>query len=350
MARAGRIPGRHVNSMHIVRLRPSGREIHVLEGETVLHAALRQNINLPYGCKNGICGLCKAYLSAGVVNASARLSAADSGISKAVLLCCARPETDLLIAEAVERPLPARLQCRVISMDRVCPDVMVLELQLQLDTLLSFIPGQYIDFILDDGTRRSFSIANSPRHTNRIQIHVRKVEGGKFTSHIFEATKRGDCFQAEGPRGAFCLKPDSNKPITFLASGTGFAPIKSIMESMIEMKLERPATLYWGARKPIGLYMHGLARYWARHLQHFKYVPVVSERAPGTGWRGRVGPLHRAVAQDLPNLSGHEVYACGTPAMVAAARMTFASQCQLPPGEFHADPFTTRHEMTSLPI
>lgn len=335
--------------MHIVRLRPSGREIHVLEGETVLRAALRENVSLPHGCKNGICGLCKAYLSAGVVNPSARFPVGDNGICKAVLLCCARPETDLLIDEAAERALPTKLQCRVISMDRVCPDVMVLDLQLQFNGLFSFVPGQYIDFILDDGTRRSFSIANSPRQTNRIQIHVRKVEGGKFTSHIFDATKCGDWFQAEGPRGAFCLKPHSNKPITFLASGTGFAPIKSILESMIEMQLERPATLYWGARKPIGLYMHGLARYWGRHLPHFKYVPVVAERAPGTGWRGRVGPVHQAVAQDLPNLSGHEVYACGTPAMIAAARMTFTSECRLALDDFHADPFTTRHERMPLP-
>jgi len=330
--------------MYIVRLRPSGREIRVLEGETVLHAALRQNINLPHGCKNGICGLCKAKLSTGIVNPSARLSVGRNDKSEGVLLCCARPETDLLIDEAIGSDLPTRLQCRVASMERISDDVMLVELQVQVDESFDFVPGQYVDFVLDDDTRRSFSIANSPRPTNTIQIHVRKVAGGKFTSHIFEETKSGDTFKFEGPHGTFHLRPDSTKPIAFLASGTGFAPIKSIVESMIERKVQRQAILYWGARRPTDLYLHGLVENWSRHLQGFKYVPVVSEPTPGDGWRGRVGLVHQAVTQDFPNLSGHEVYACGTPAMVAAASTTFASQCQLPLDEFHSDPFTTRHD------
>jgi CDP-4-dehydro-6-deoxyglucose reductase len=325
--------------MRIVRLRPSGRQFYVLEGETVLQAALRQNIDLPHGCKNGICGFCKAHLAAGTVNRSAR-----AHVGEDILLCCARPQTDLLIDEAIEPAVSRRFQCEVISMQRACDDVMLLELQVRHDALFDFIPGQYIDFALDDGSKRSFSIANVPCPTNRIQLHVRNVAGGKFTRHIFEETAPGNTFWFEGPRGDFRLKAGTDKPIVFVASGTGFAPIKSMLESMIASNVQRRATLYWGARKPADLYMHDLAKHWSRLLRCFSYAPVISERVRRDGWQGRVGLVHEAVIRDLPNLSGHEVYACGNPATVAAARDAFAEQCRLAPDQFHADPFTTRHD------
>jgi CDP-4-dehydro-6-deoxyglucose reductase len=334
--------------MHSVTIQPSGQQFQVEDGEAVLAAALRQGLVLPYGCKNGACGTCKGKIVSGTVDFGVyqpkALPDEDKARGKA-LFCQAKPLSDLVIeartlgaAKGIEVKI---LPCRVQKLERLADDVMVLHLKLPANEKLVFLAGQFIEFMLKDGSRRSFSMANAPHDAELLQLHVRHVAGGQFTDHVFGKMKERDILRFEGPLGTFFLREDSAKPIVFVASGTGFAPIKSIIEAAVQKGLTRPMTLYWGARRPNDLYMDALAADWAaRGL--LKYVPVISEALPEDGWNGRSGFVHRAVMQDLPDLSGHQVYACGVPVMVDAARKDFTSVCRLPEDEFYADSFTTQ--------
>jgi CDP-4-dehydro-6-deoxyglucose reductase len=217
---------------------------------------------------------------------------------------------------------------------------MVLHLKLPANEKLNFLAGQFIEFLLKDGSRRSFSLANAPHDAELLQLHVRHVAGGKFTDHVFAKMKERDILRFEGPLGTFFLREDSDKPIVFVASGTGFAPIKAVIEHMRHKGITRPMTLYWGGRRPKDLYMNELAQSWP-----LKYVPVISEALPEDNWTGRTGFVHRAVMEDFPDLSGHQVYACGVPIMVDSARRDFTGVCRLPEEEFYADSFTTQADV-----
>jgi len=334
--------------MHSVTIQPSGQQFQVEDGEAVLAAALRQGLVLPYGCKNGACGTCKGKIVSGTVDFGVyqpkALPDEDKARGKA-LFCQAKPLSDLVIeartigaAKGIEVKM---LPCRVHKLERLADDVMVLHLKLPANEKLVFLAGQFIEFLLKDGSRRSFSMANAPHDAELLQLHVRHVAGGQFTDHVFGKMKERDILRFEGPLGTFFLREDSAKPLVFVASGTGFAPIKSIIEAAVNKGLTRPMTLYWGARRPKDLYMNALAESWAaRGL--LKYVPVVSEALPEDGWNGRCGFVHRAVMADFPDLSAHQVYACGVPVMVDAARRDFTSACRLPEDEFYADSFTTQ--------
>ena len=334
--------------MHSVTIQPSGQQFQVEDGEAVLAAALRQGLVLPYGCKNGACGTCKGKIVSGTVDFGVyqpkALPDEDKARGKA-LFCQAKPLSDLVIeartigaAKGIEVKM---LPCRVHKLERLADDVMVLHLKLPANEKLVFLAGQFIEFLLKDGSRRSFSMANAPHDAELLQLHVRHVAGGQFTDHVFGKMKERDILRFEGPLGTFFLREDSAKPLVFVASGTGFAPIKSIIEAAVKNGVTRPMTLYWGARRPKDLYMNALAESWAaRGL--LKYVPVVSEALPEDGWNGRCGFVHRAVMADFPDLSGHQVYACGVPVMVDAARRDFTSACRLPEDEFYADSFTTQ--------
>jgi len=334
--------------MHSVTIQPSGQQFQVEDGEAVLAAALRQGLVLPYGCKNGACGTCKGKIVSGTVDFGVyqpkALPDEDKARGKA-LFCQAKPLSDLVIeartigaAKGIEVKM---LPCRVHKLERLADDVMVLHLKLPANEKLVFLAGQFIEFLLKDGSRRSFSMANAPHDAELLQLHVRHVAGGQFTDHVFGKMKERDILRFEGPLGTFFLREDSARPLVFVASGTGFAPIKSIIEAAVNKGLTRPMTLYWGARRPKDLYMNALAESWAaRGL--LKYVPVVSEALPEDGWNGRSGFVHRAVMADFPDLSAHQVYACGVPVMVDAARRDFTSACRLPEDEFYADSFTTQ--------
>jgi CDP-4-dehydro-6-deoxyglucose reductase len=334
--------------MHSVTIQPSGQQFQVEDGETVLAAALRQGFILPYGCKNGACGTCKGKIVSGTVDFGVyqpkALPDEDKARGKA-LFCQAKPLSDLVIEArtlgAAKGIVVKMLPCRVQKLERLADDVMVLHLKLPANEKLVFLAGQFIEFLLKDGSRRSFSMANAPHDAELLQLHVRHVVGGQFTDHVFGRMKERDILRFEGPLGTFFLREDSAKPIVFVASGTGFAPIKSIIEAAVEKGPTRPMTLYWGARRPKDLYMNALAESWAaRGL--LKYVPVVSEALPEDGWYGRSGFVHRAVMEDLPDLSGYQIYACGVPVMVDAARRDFTDVCRLPEDEFYADSFTTQ--------
>ena len=335
--------------MRKVKVQPSGHEFDVEEGESVLTAALRQNLVLPYGCRNGACGSCKGRIVEGRVDYGVYQRKALTEEEKAqgkALFCQAKPLTELVIEArtiGAARDIPIRtLPCRVQKMERLADDVMALHLRLPANERLQFLAGQYIEFLLKGGSRRSFSMGNAPHDDELIQLHVRHVAGGQFTDHVFGKMKERDILRLEGPLGTFFLREDSAKPIVLVASGTGFAPIKSIIEHALHKGVTRPMVLYWGGRRPKDLYMDALARQWP-----IEYVPVISEALPEDNWSGRTGFVHRAVMQDFPDLSGHQVYACGVPVMVDSARRDFTQQCKLPDEEFFADSFTTQADLAA---
>jgi len=337
--------------MHTVTVQPAGHAFQVEDGEAVLIAALRQGIVLPYGCKNGACGSCKGKILSGSVDYGTYQKKALTDEEKAqgkALFCQAKPLSDLVIEArtvgAAKDIQVKTLPCRVQKMERLAEDVMALHLKLPANEKLVFLAGQYIEFLLKEGARRSFSMANAPHDAELLQLHVRHVAGGQFTDHVFGKMKERDILRFEGPLGTFFLREDSDKPIVLVASGTGFAPIKAVIEHMIHKGIARPMTLYWGGRRPKDLYMNGLAEGWAAQ-GHLKYVPVISDALPEDNWSGRTGFVHRAAMQDFPDLSGYQVYACGVPIMVDSAKKDFIGQCRLPEEEFYADTFTTQADL-----
>ncbi len=335
-----------------ITVQPSGRQFTCEADETILAAAIRANVGLPYGCKNGACGTCKGKVLSGNVTHGAHQERAlpvaeeEKGFA---LFCCAKPHSEVVIEArevlaAGEYPIK-KMPTRIAAMDKISDDVMILSLQLPANERLQYQAGQYIEFLLKDGKRRSYSIANAPHADGNISLHIRHMPGGLFTDHVFNTMKVRDILRFEGPLGTFFLREDSDKPIVLLASGTGFAPVKAIIEHAAHQKSERPMMLYWGGRRPQDLYMHAMCEEWARTLPHFRYVPVVSDAFPDDGWTGRTGFVHHAVMQDLPDLSGYQVYACGAPVMVDAARADFTKQCGLPEEEFFADAFTSEADL-----
>ena len=332
-------------------VQPSGRTFSVTRDEPILAAAIRQGVGLPYGCKDGACGSCKSRLLEGRVIHGVHQTKALSTAEEAegfILTCCAAPQTDVVV-EARTVPgageFPVRkMPSRVISIDKPAPDVAVLKMQLPANDVLRYRAGQYIEFILRDNARRSYSMANAP-HTQSdkpaIELHIRHMPGGLFTSQVFGTMKEKDILRIEGPFGSFFLREDSDKPIVLLASGTGFAPIKAIIEHLRFKASTRPAVLYWGCRSKADLYQHDWAIDAAAQRPSLRYVPVLSEPKPEDAWSRRTGFVHRAVMQDLPDLSGHQVYACGAPIMVESAQRDFVAMCGLPADEFYADSFTS---------
>jgi CDP-4-dehydro-6-deoxyglucose reductase, E3 len=334
-----------------VTVQPSGRTFAVEPDEPILHAAIREGIGLPYGCKDGACGSCKSRLLEGrVVHGAhqAKALSAEEAQAGFILTCCAAPQTDLVVEArtvpgAGEFPI-RKMPARVAGIVRAAPDVVVLTMQLPANDPLRFRAGQYVEFILRDGARRSYSMANAPHAVVDkpfIELHVRHLPGGKFTDHVFGAMKEKEILRIEGPFGSFFLREDSAKPIVLLASGTGFAPIKSMLEHMQFKAITRPTVLYWGARRPADLYLNDWIVQAAQRMPNLRYVPVLSEAAPEDGWSGRTGFVHHAVMADLPDLSGHQVYACGVPVMVESAQRDFVARCGLPADEFYADSFTS---------
>jgi CDP-4-dehydro-6-deoxyglucose reductase len=338
-------------TFHITVL-PSGRTFETLPDEAMLAAGIRQGIGLPYGCKDGACGSCKCKLVSGsVVHGphQAKALSAEEEAAGYVLTCCGVAQSDVVIesrqvTEAGAFPIK-KMPVRVISLEKVSSDVIVLRLQLPAADAFQYQAGQYVEFLLRDGDRRSYSMATAPHQQQtsgpQMELHLRHMPGGKFTDHVFGAMKEKDILRIEGPYGSFFLREDSDKPIVLLASGTGFAPVKAIIEHMRHKGITRPATVYWGGRRPADLYQNAWLLEQAAAMPNLRYVPVVSDALPEDGWSGRTGFVHQAVLQDFPDLSGHQVYACGAPIVVESARTQYSAQAGLPPEEFFADSFTS---------
>jgi len=332
---------------HQITVQPSGRQFAAEPDETLLEAALRQGLTMPYGCKDGACGACKGKVVEGSVDHGKSQAHALSDADKAAgltLYCCATAKSDLVIeckqmSSASDFPIKI-LPARIEKLERLAPDVIDMHLRLPGSEQFQFLAGQYIDFLLKDGKRRSYSLANAPRSDGIIELHIRLVPGGLFTEQVFNSLKVRDILRFEGPQGGFFLRQDSKKPVVLLAGGTGFAPLKAIVEQAIADQSERPLHIYWGAKARADLYMHALPEKWAAEHPHIKYVPVLSEPAADDAWNGRTGFVHQAVVTDFPDLSACQVYACGSPVMIDAARRDFIEKCALPEEEFFADAFT----------
>ena len=272
-----------------------------------------------------------------------------------ILTCCATPQTDFVVEArtvpgAGEHPV-LKMPSRVMGIERAASDVIVLHMQLPANQNFQYRAGQYIEFILRDGARRSYSMANAPDRLGSppsIELHLRHMPGGKFTDTAFSTLKEKDILRMEGPFGSFFLREDSPKPIVLLASGTGFAPIKALIEHMQSKGITRPAVLYWGCRRRADLYRHDWCLQQAAAMPGLRYVPVLSEPTADDDWTGRTGFVHQAVMADWPDLSGHQVYACGVPVMVEAAQRDFVARCSLPPDEFYADSFTSEADKQAL--
>ncbi len=331
-----------------VTVLPSGRAFSANPGEAILAAAIRQGIGLPYGCKDGACGSCKTKKLEGQVSHGPHQSKALSADEEAagyILTCSATAQSDLVLESRQvtdESAFPIKkMPSRVSALEKKSHDVMLVKLQLPANDVMRYHAGQYIEFILRDGARRSYSMANAPHNGPGVELHIRHMPGGKFTDHVFGAMKEKEILRVEGPYGSFYLREDSDKPMILLASGTGFAPIKAVIEHMQFKGITRPATLYWGGRRPADLYLDDWVRARLAEMPQLKYVPVISNALPEDNWQGRTGFVHKAVLEDFPDLSGHQVYACGAPIVVDSARADYSALGKLPPEEFYADSFTT---------
>ena len=329
-----------------VTVQPSGRQFVAEADETILDAALRQGLTMPYGCKDGACGACKGHVQSGRVDhgkAQAHALKDDEKAAGMALYCCAKAQSDLIIecrqitsgSQIPVKTLPSRIE----RLERLAPDVIELHLRLPASERLQFLAGQYIDILLKDGKKRSFSLANAPHDDALLQLHIRHVPGGLFTEQVFSTLKVRDILRFNGPHGSFYLREDSAKPMILLAGGTGFAPIKAIVEHAMAENCRRPMVIYWGAKARVDLYQSALPEAWAAQHANIRYVPVLSEPAADDAWTGRTGLVHQAVLADFADLSGHQVYACGSPAMIDAAKRDFMAQ-GLPEEEFFADAFS----------
>jgi CDP-4-dehydro-6-deoxyglucose reductase len=343
-----------------ISIQPSGRAYSSQPDETLLGAAIRQGIGMPYGCKDGACGSCKCKKIEGSVTHGPHQSKALSEEEEAngfVLTCCAVAQSDVVLESrqvTAEGALPIKkMPTRLSLMEKKSDDVMLVKLQLPANDTFAFHAGQYVEFILRDGARRSYSMANAPHTVAQVgglELHIRHMPGGKFTDHVFGAMKEKEILRIEGPYGSFFLREDSDKPIVLLASGTGFAPIKAVLEHIQHKGITRPVALYWGGRRPADLYMDAWVKSLLAELPNLTYVPVVSDALPEDGWSGRTGFVHQAVLQDLPDLSSHQVYACGAPIVVDSAQADFTAQAGLPEHEFFADAFVTEADKAATPI
>lgn len=334
-----------------ITVQPSGRTFSAQASETILEAAIRSGVGLPYGCKDGACGSCKCQkLNGEVVHGDyqAKALSAEEATAGWVLTCRAQAQSDVVLQSRQvtdESAFPIkRMPVRVSARTQLSPDVIQLQLQLPANDPFRYHAGQYIEFILRDGARRAYSMANAP-HTQAqapsVELHIRHMPGGRFTDHVFSALKEKDILRIEGPFGSFYLREDSDKPIILLASGTGFAPIKALIEQLQFKGSTRPVSLYWGGRRPADLYMDAWVQAQAAAMPQLRYVPVLSNALPEDGWTGRTGFVHQAVLEDFADLAGHQVYACGAPIVVESARQSYTQERNLPTEEFYADAFTS---------
>ncbi len=336
--------------MPTITLQPSGHTYECPTGAPILKTGLDAGLFMPYSCRSGVCNTCRGKVVKGTVDFGPvhpkYLSDEDKAKGYA-LLCCATPLEDLVIEvkeiDAGDAIRSKYMPARILKAEKVAPDVMLVRVGMPMNEPLVFRAGQYVEFIRKDGSRRSYSIANPPTNNGvrQLELHVRLTPGGQFTDYVFNQMQVRDVHRIEIPLGSFFLREKSDKPIIMLASGTGFAPIKSIIDYSLRKGFTRPITLYWGGRRKEDIYMRELAESWAQAHPHITFIPVLSEPASPDHWTGRTGLVHQAVMQDFPDMSGMEVYACGAPVVIDSARRDFAAKCKLPEAAFYADAFLT---------
>ncbi|MDH5859003.1 CDP-6-deoxy-delta-3,4-glucoseen reductase [Lampropedia aestuarii] len=342
---------------HTVTVLPSSRSFDIAQDELILSAAIRQGVGLPYGCKDGACGSCKCKKMQGQTEmlpyASKALTAEE--LAEGYILTCRAKALGPVVIESRQvtsaDSFPIRkMPVRVSSLQRVSHDVMQVNLQLPAMDRFEYHAGQYVEFLLKDGSRRAYSMALAPHEqaiSPRLELHIRHFPGGLFTDHVFNSMKDKEILRIEGPFGSFYLREDSHKPIILLASGTGFAPVKAMLEHIMHKRIERPIHFYWGGRRREDLYLHDWLIEHTAALNQFHFIPVLSEPTEQDGWQGRTGYVHQAVLDDFDSLAEFEVYACGAPIVVSSARQAYTEQRGLPPEQFFADAFTTAADLAA---
>lgn len=334
-----------------VTLLPSGHQFKVAPGESILRKGLAAGYKLPFSCKQGVCRNCRGKLIEGEADWGEVHPAYLPPELRAhgyIHLCQASAKSDVTIEirelEGLEGITVKTVPCRIARLEHPADNVTVMHLRLPMNENMNFLAGQHVELQIPGGLRRIYSIASksSVDGVAALELHIRRVPGGAFTDTVLPKMKERELLKFEGPLGSFYLRT-SSKPAIMLASGTGFAPIKSMLETAFDSGLhrERSFTLYWGARSRKDLYMAELPRSWETRYEGFRFVPVLSEPTHACEWTGRTGFVHAAVTEDCADLSGHEVYACGAPPMVAAAQADFTRHAGLPDDAFFADPFLT---------
>ena len=330
---------------HLIRIDGSDVAFQAEPGQTVLEAATSHGIELPYSCRKGVCGNCRGRVLQGPLLPGTGGGSPESGISAADehLFCRAAPAGDLLIAprtwQRADPDARKTFQATVFRNQLAAPDVSILHLRLPAGQRARFAAGQYLEVILPDGQRRAFSMANAPHENDGVQLHIRHMPGNGFTASVVPGLVKGDSLRIELPHGDFRLREESQRPLLFVAGGTGFAPIKSIIDAIIRRGIERPMTLFWGSREPSGLYAGDVVARWRRQRPTLRYEPVISDPVGAGAWAGRRGLVHEAVLESFDSLAGFDVYACGAPAMLQSLRTALQGQRGLPPDQFYSDAF-----------
>ncbi len=331
-----------------ITLMPSGRQFTCGNDADILRAGLNSGAGLHYSCRSGVCKTCRGKVVQGRVdlgNVNSHYLSDSEREQGYAHLCCAKPQSDCTIEVNEYDPAltrPSRMYpARVLSADKLAPDVMKLVINLPPNDPVVSRAGQYLDIVLKDGVRRSYSIANMPiaEGLRQFELHIRHLPGGVFTDHVFSALKVRDMLRVDVARGTFFLDETDTRPIVMLATGTGFAPIKSMIEKSLEVGMTNPIRFYWGGRRKKDLYMHEQALQWAADHSHIEYIPVLSEATAEDAWTGRTGFVHQAVLADLPDMSSWRVYACGAPPMIEAASRDFGAMASLPADQFLSDAF-----------
>ena len=329
----------------IVKLVNDSRSFNTQTGESILSAALRQGIVIPHNCRNGFCGSCMGKLHSGKIGYEGEekpRALTENKENEGYVLCCqAHTEGDIELEvetiDAVANIEIKTLPCRVSRLQKLAEDVMLVELKLPPHEKFEFLAGQYLDFLLRDGRRRSFSMANPPLSDSVIELHIRKVPGGYFTTQVFDEMKEKDMLRIQGPFGTFLLR-DNDRPVIMIAGGTGLAPLKSMLEVVRDKGSNRPIHFYWGARSARDLYFDEQLQQWIDELDCLKYTAVLSEPEDSDNWLGATGWVHEKVMQDFPDLEGFDVYASGPPPMVNAIQKSFP-EIGLQQGHLYFDSF-----------
>ena len=324
---------------------PNGPSFDAQEGQSVLEAAAQHGLELPYSCRKGVCGNCRGRVLEGELKAGTEGGGHETGIQapNEHLFCRAQAASDLLIAPREWRPIDASGRkvhtVKVFRNEQVASDVSILTLRLANGVRAKFAAGQYLQVILANGQCRAFSMANAPHDNDHVQLHIRHMPGAGFTSTTVPGLKKGDALQVELPHGNFYLRQESERPLLFVAGGTGFAPIKSIIDALLKIGSNRAITLFWGARIPTGIYAPEVIARWRKRRPDLRFEPVISDPHEVSAWPGRRGLVHQAVLESFADLKNHDVYACGAPIMVQATRSAFQDLRGLPPEQFFSDSF-----------
>ena len=315
-----------------VTIHPSEHQFYVEENESILDAAMRQNIDLPYGCRGGACGCCAGYIVKGEVYYDDEPIALDDNMkaNQQALFCMAKTKSDLEISiEEIEELSQIQIKtlgCHVSSKNKLCHDVISLQLSLDNNERLQYLAGQYIEFILEDGKHRAFSIANAPHKDNFLELHIRHVDGGIFTDFLFDSMPENSSLKMQGPLGSFYLREGRNRPIIMMGGGTGFGPIKAMIEHIEHVGFDQKIYLFMGVRALRDLYMNDMLTQWIANNPNLAFTPVLSDPMEEDNWNGEVGFVHQAVAKQFVDLSGFDIYMSGPPPMVNAAVDVFIQQ------------------------